>query len=257
MTCIKGSLCSWRTCFPNARAANLYKRSAPLLDADFRFFRGLHYLVVSYLRSFTDEAFSRLSGLKYLDIRGCRQLTDAIFPHLVGLETLVMHYCTHASITGTAFGPLRGSIQEIRTDGCREVVEAAARAIAPRSMARYLKDIAFDLPAGGSHVLEDGRSMNERQLYLECLRLYPQYSLAYNNLGLLLTSSESVTLPDGRSRNQRELYLESIKHDTRNENAFHTHQQLARTMSAEERIRLPDGRHMSRRELLELRRFSF
>ncbi len=59
--------------------------------------------------------------------------------------------------------------------------------------------------------MEDGRSMNRRQLVLECLRLYPKLSLAYIHLGTLLTSLESVTLPDGRSMNKCELYLEVLR----------------------------------------------
>ena len=42
-TCIKGSLKKWRTCFPNARAANIERRN-DLKDIDFVHLKGIHTL---------------------------------------------------------------------------------------------------------------------------------------------------------------------------------------------------------------------
>ena len=74
-TAISGSLAAWRTCFPDARAANVVART-DLRDVD----------------------FARLAGLKALDMGGCTGITDAGLAHLVGIHTLYMEGCKAATI---------------------------------------------------------------------------------------------------------------------------------------------------------------
>src|SRR5437667_9053923 len=59
--------------------------------------------------------------------------------------------------------------------------------------------------------LPDGRSMDDRELYLESLRYKAADTNAYVNLANILSSSEHVTLPDGRSRGEHDWYLETLR----------------------------------------------
>ena len=92
---IRGRLSSWRACFPNARAANIYG-NLTITDADFVHLRGIHTLNMSYCYQVTisDAAFAHLRGIHTLDISYCGQatITDAAFAHLRGIHTLNMSY---------------------------------------------------------------------------------------------------------------------------------------------------------------------
>ena len=114
-TVIKGSVASWRACFPRARWANVRqayreRRTTPLMDADFVHFVGLRRLDMSCCRSITDAAFVHLKGIHTLNMWGCNQptITDAAFIHLRGIHTLKMSCCDQSTITDAAFAHLKG-----------------------------------------------------------------------------------------------------------------------------------------------------
>ena len=156
---IKGSIAAWRASFPRALRANVGRRGsgrdrrkAPVVDADFVHFEGLHELnmaectsatdaAFAHLRGIhtlnmnrcsqpgiTDAAFAHLRGIHTLDMRGCRQpgLTDAAFAHLRGIHTLHMGWCRQPGITDAAFAHLRG-IHTLDMSGCSQpgVTDAA------------------------------------------------------------------------------------------------------------------------------------
>ena len=80
-TRVRGSVASWRRCFPRARAINLSRRN-----------------------DLTDDDFVHLVGIKTLDMGGCSQstITDAAFAHLTGIHTLNMSECRQSTITDAA-----------------------------------------------------------------------------------------------------------------------------------------------------------
>jgi hypothetical protein len=59
--------------------------------------------------------------------------------------------------------------------------------------------------------LFDGRTLTNRPLYIEALRVDPKYAYAYHNLGTTLSVGETVTLPDGRTVTNRQLYIETLR----------------------------------------------
>ena len=81
-TAISGSLAAWRTCFPDARAANVVART-DLRDVD----------------------FARLAGLKALNMGGCTGITDAGLAHLAGIHTLNMVLCTGTPTQASRISP--------------------------------------------------------------------------------------------------------------------------------------------------------
>ena len=91
-TRITGSLHQWRTCYPNARAANISARG-DLRDEDFSHLRGVHTLDMSNCSqsTITDAAFAHLRGIHTLNMSVCTQstITDAAFAHLCGIDTLI------------------------------------------------------------------------------------------------------------------------------------------------------------------------
>jgi len=125
-TVIKGSVASWRACFPRARGANVNEdyvggRRTPVMDADFVHFVGLRSLNMRNCMSVTDAAFVHLKGIHTLNMSGCDQftITDAAFVHLKGIHTLFMTKCNQASITDAAFGHLRG-IHTLNMTSCNQ-----------------------------------------------------------------------------------------------------------------------------------------
>ena len=102
-TVIKGSVASWRACFPRARWANVSQwhevRRTPLVDADFVHFVGLKRLNTSHCTSITDAAFVHLKGIHSLDLFGCYQLTSVVFTHLKGVKRLNIGWCQQLNLT--------------------------------------------------------------------------------------------------------------------------------------------------------------
>jgi len=78
-SCIKGSLASWRRCFPRATAANL--SDGKLTDVDL-----LH-----------------LRGIRTLRLYACELISDAGLAHLSGIHTLYISWCRRVSISDCAF----------------------------------------------------------------------------------------------------------------------------------------------------------
>jgi hypothetical protein len=115
-TVIRGSVASWRACFPRARSADVSEwehfcvkgRMNPVVDADFVHFVGLKWLRMWYCTGITDAAFIHLKGIHTLNMRGCYSITDAAFVHLEGIDTLRMGDCSQPTITDAAFVHLKG-----------------------------------------------------------------------------------------------------------------------------------------------------
>ena len=93
-TVIRGSVASWRACFPRARWANVsvYNervnqkgRRTQVMDGDF-----VHFV-----------------GVKKLNMKLCMSITDAGFAHLEGIHTLNMSWCMQPTITDQAFVHLK------------------------------------------------------------------------------------------------------------------------------------------------------
>ena len=145
-TKIKGSIKSWRKCFPNARSANVHNKI--LYDCDFNYFEGLEKLNIG--RSITNEnpiyvtdvgfmkldklkslnmldcrtipesALKYLTNIKELDISWCDQITDNIFKYFTKLDKLVMRWCSQPSITDDAFKNIT-KIKSLDMTGCNQV----------------------------------------------------------------------------------------------------------------------------------------
>ena len=129
-TVIKGSVASWRACFPRARRASVSNRGeedcqTPVVDADFVHFVGLRRLNMSYCRSVTDAAFVHLEGIHTLNMMNCSQstITDAAFTHLKGIHTLNMAGCWQTTITDAAFAHLKG-IHSLGLYYCNQLTSA-------------------------------------------------------------------------------------------------------------------------------------
>ena len=126
-TRISGRLASWRTCFPCAVAANVYRRR-DLVDADFAaHLRGVRTLGMRECTQpgLTDAAFAHLAGLETLDMARCRQITGAVFAHLRGtIRSLDMSGCSQATFTDVHFEHLRG-IRSLNVSFCTQLRDAA------------------------------------------------------------------------------------------------------------------------------------
>ena len=96
-TPISGSLAAWRTCFPDARAANVAGR-ADLRDEEFARLAGLKALNMSQCTGITNASLAHLAGIHTLYTNGCTGITDAGLAHLAGIHTLCMYGCNAVSI---------------------------------------------------------------------------------------------------------------------------------------------------------------
>jgi len=124
-TRINGSLKLWRTCFRNAKAANVsmareHSYHDHISDSEFVYLRGIHTLNMSKCNdeyTITDAAFVHLKGIHTLNMSCCKQdtITDAAFVHLKGIHTLDMSHCNQ--ITDAAIVHLKG-IHTLNTYGC-------------------------------------------------------------------------------------------------------------------------------------------
>ncbi len=111
---------AWRACFPRARCARLWWKSAS--DAALAHLGGLHTLDVRNCSGLTGAGFAHLHGLHTLDMGDCIRITDAAFVHLRGIHTLAMSGCY--GITDAAFAHLRG-IHTLHMSGCCNITDAA------------------------------------------------------------------------------------------------------------------------------------
>ena len=128
-TVIRGSIASWRACFPNAKCANVeehfdyvpHGRQKAIIDSDFVHFVGLKELKISQCQSITDAAFVHLKGIHTLHMVLCFQsaITDAAFVHLKGIHTLNMISCFQDTITDAAFVHLKG-IHTLKMGFCNQ-----------------------------------------------------------------------------------------------------------------------------------------
>jgi hypothetical protein len=128
---IKGSVGSWRACFPRARWAKLHQgfsRKSPVVDADFRHLRGVKRVNMSWCTQVTDAAFVHLEGIHTLIMEKCGQdtITDAAFVHLKGIHTLDMQDCSQETITDAAFTHLKGIHTLDMSYCCQDTITAAA-----------------------------------------------------------------------------------------------------------------------------------
>jgi len=89
---------------------------------------------------------------------------------------------------------------------------------------------------------------NEQKLYLEAIRLNPDYARAYNRLGVALPQGESVTLSDGSVMSKQQLYIRAI---SLNPNDFKAYHNLANTLSQGESVPLSDETVMTKQQLLQ------
>jgi hypothetical protein len=137
-TRIKGSLKLWRTCFRNAKAANIFNRRH-LKDIDFVHFKGIHTLNMTGCTGITDaafvhlkeihtltidscfainelgilsslitnDAFVHLTQLRTLNMIGCDKITDNVFVHLKELHNLTLFISNPDQFTGEGFVHLK------------------------------------------------------------------------------------------------------------------------------------------------------
>jgi len=145
-TKIKGSIKSWKKCFPYVRSANVHNKI--LYDNDFDYFEHLQKLDIS--RSMSNEnpiyvteigfmklsklkllkmigcnsipeiALKYLTNIKELDISWCNQITDNIFIYFSKLDKLVMRWCSQPNITDDAFKNI-ARIKSLDMTGCNQV----------------------------------------------------------------------------------------------------------------------------------------
>jgi tetratricopeptide (TPR) repeat protein len=94
--------------------------------------------------------------------------------------------------------------------------------------------------------LSDGRTLSERELYLEALTLDPNMAIAFNNLGGDLSRTERIKLPDGRMLGRQELYMEALRCSNTHAAAYCN---LASSLAEGEAIVLPSGQRMNEMEL--------
>jgi len=120
---IKGSLVSWRRCFPCATFANMYGRQHTS-DADMVHLSGIHTLDMSLCALVTDAGLAHLSGIHTLYMSRCTLVTDAGLAHLSGIHTLYMDGC--ALVTDAGLAHLTG-IRVLYAQDC-PLLTAAGRA---------------------------------------------------------------------------------------------------------------------------------
>ena len=134
-TVIRGSVASWRACYPRAIGAAAYSRNPycddgpeycglsdgrlrHLVDADFEHFRGLENLFISHCEGLSDSALAPLAGsIRMLIMEFCTSFSDAAFVHLRGIRELYMGHCDQPAITDAAIVHLAG-IQVLRLSWC-------------------------------------------------------------------------------------------------------------------------------------------
>jgi len=113
-THIKGSLASWRRCFPCALVANV-NECLKISDADMVHLSGIHKLYMRGCSRVTDAGLVHLRGIHTLGMDGCVLVTDAGLAHLSGIHTLLMHGCKLVTDAGLAH--LNG-IHTLYAPGC-------------------------------------------------------------------------------------------------------------------------------------------
>ena len=93
-TVIRGSVKSWRACFPRAVWANIGEyyvngntegRRTHVKNKDFQYLVGLEKLDMSYCERVTNDSFAHLLGIHSLNMTWCAGITDAGLQHLQGI----------------------------------------------------------------------------------------------------------------------------------------------------------------------------
>ena len=82
--------------------------------------------------------------------------------------------------------------------------------------------------------------------YWEEIQQDSSYSNAYFNLGIQLSSNESIVLPDNSKVTKRDLYLLAIKYNSSDSDAYYNH---GTQLSSNETIVLPDNSKATERDL--------
>ena len=97
--------------------------------------------------------------------------------------------------------------------------------------------------------LHDGRTLGKVQLYIEALRLNPDYASAYYNLAAIMPSRKvQVSLSDGRTLDRISLLSETLRCDPHHANAYI---QLACNLSLSQTVLLADGRLYTKKDLVK------
>jgi hypothetical protein len=117
---IKGSLASWRRCFPRATYANLCAHKT-VVDDDLVHLRGVTTALMHYCSSITDSGLTHLRGILTLHARGCGRISDVGLAHLSGIQILIVSGCPQVTDAGLAH--LRG-IHTLGISGCTRVTDA-------------------------------------------------------------------------------------------------------------------------------------
>jgi len=104
----------WRTCFPNAKAANIYGITDKIAES----LKGIHTLIIVHKNEITDIGFAYLEGIQTLDIN-CSDITDKAFVHLKGIKSLTISNCKQ--ITNNAFLHLKGIKDITIMNGCNQI----------------------------------------------------------------------------------------------------------------------------------------
>ena len=117
---IKGSLASWRRCFPRAVFANM-RQHQTVTDGDMVHLKGVRTLYMFGCKLVTDTGLAHLSGIHTLFMAGCALITDAGLAHLRGIQALYMSDCTLVTDAGLAH--LSG-IHTLNMTGCTLVTDA-------------------------------------------------------------------------------------------------------------------------------------
>lgn len=107
----------WRSCFPNARAANV--RGNMLVDARFAPLAGVQKLNMSRSLGVTNAGFAQLGGyLSSLNISDCSNLTDAISGQLGRVHTLSIGSCLQLT---DAFFTNLGQVSTLDMSRCHQI----------------------------------------------------------------------------------------------------------------------------------------
>lgn len=98
--------------------------------------------------------------------------------------------------------------------------------------------------------LYDGRMMTQRKLYLEALKINPNYASTYYHLARMLIAAreDKIELPNGHIFTTRQLYLTAIRLDPR-QGLFYFG--LATILSAGEKVYLPNRVYATSRQLFQ------
>lgn len=93
--------------------------------------------------------------------------------------------------------------------------------------------------------LADGRCLGSRELLVEAIRLDPNISLFYDNLGGLMSEKDVATLYDGRKLSRNEMFVEALRLDPKD---IYTYVNFASILNATKEVVI-DDRKMTYKDL--------